>query len=367
VGRTFVWVLACALVLAGCTRNDEAEAESVPPEPVEDEEVTAEVEEPDRQALDTEVDDDDRPRSPLTGRPIDEALMERPLLLAKIENSPQARPQSGLDAADVVYEELVEAGITRFFTIFHSELPPEGGPMRSARPVDAQLMSGYGASGFAYSGARQEVQQLLASTPSVRISEGGAGFYRISGRRAPHNLYIDPARTLQGAIDRGAEPFLDTGWVFDEEPPDGALDCLPDEQELAVDGCVDPGAAITIRMSSSYRTGWEYDDEAGVYRRLQNGQPFLVTGEGRIGAANVVVLATRHYVGASGFPETDVTTDDGQAVVLRDGQRYAARWSKPSASDPLLLLTTAGEPFPLKPGPTWVHLPSASSMPGLAD
>jgi hypothetical protein len=77
----------------------------------------------------------------------------------------------------------------------------------------------------------------------------------------------------------------------------------------------------------------------------------------------VVVLATRHYVGASGYPETDVVTDGARAVVLRDGQRFEARWRKPSPTAPLELLTADGAPFPLKPGPTWVHLPPAERLP----
>jgi hypothetical protein len=219
-------------------------------------------------------------------------------------------------------------------------------------------MSGYGRSGFAYSGARDEVRRMLSGTPSIRITEGGAGFFRDRRRRAPHNLYIDATRTLEGAISRGAEPFLDTGWAFDEEPPDGDVGCPVDAA-----ACDEPGHSVSIRMSRSYTTGWQYDQDEGLYRRTQNGQPFTVTGEGRIGAANVVVLGTRHYIGASGYPETDVTTAGGDAVVLRDGKRYEARWSKPSPSDPLLVLGTDGEPFPLKPGPTWVHLPRSSDLP----
>jgi len=118
-------------------------------------------------------------------------------------------------------------------------------------------------------------------------------------------------------------------------------------------------------MSRSFRTGWTYDAAGGVYRRDQNGRSFAAVGPGEIGAANVVVLATRHYVGASGYDETDATTAGAPALVLRDGRRYEARWEKPTAGDLLRILTPDGEPFPLKPGATWVHLPSADRMPTL--
>ncbi|MFP4636032.1 MAG: DUF3048 domain-containing protein [Nitriliruptoraceae bacterium] len=335
---------------AGSASAFEASEPEPEPEPVDEPD--------DDDEEDEEEPEDTRPRSHLTGERIDEELLEQPQLLAKIENSPQARPQSGLDAADVVYEERVEGGVTRFIAIFHSEVPEVAGPIRSARPVTTQIMRGYGPSAFAYSGARDEVQAMLAQTPSIRITEGGPGFYRDSSRSAPHNLYVDVRRTLEGAIDRGAEPFTDVGWAFDEDVPDDALSC-PDDLE----GCTDPGRSIDIRMSREYISNWEYDQEAERYRRSQNGQPFRVTGEGRIGAANLVVLDTRHYVGATGYPETDVVTESAEALVLRDGRRYEATWSKPTADDPLRVLTPDGEPFPLKPGPTWVHL--ADQVPGI--
>lgn len=301
---------------------------------------------------------DDRPRSPFSGLPVDPDVLARPLLIVKIENSESARPQSGMDAADIVIEELVEGGITRFMVLFHSVLPDVAGPIRSARPVDVELLSGLGASGFAYSGARAEVQGLLASTPSIRVIEGVDGFFRDDARRAPHNLYLEPAIVLEVVEGRGARPLIDIGWEFDEAAPQGALTC-----PASATDCADPGGSVVVEMSRSFRSGWTYDAGAGVYRRDQNGRAFAVSGPGDIGAANVVILATRHYVGASGYDETDATTPGAPAIVLRDGRRYEARWEKPTASDLLRILTPDGQPFPLKPGATWLHLPPADRMP----
>jgi hypothetical protein len=302
---------------------------------------------------------DGRPLSPFTGLAIDADVLERPLLIVKIENSPPARPQSGLDAADIVIEEVVEGGITRFFVLFHSELPAVAGPVRSARPVDTQLLKGLGSSGFAFSGARPEVQDLLATTPSVRISEGSAGFFRDAARNAPHNLYLAPTDALPTLLGRGATPLSTIGWTFVEELEDDVV--CPG----GATGCVGDGATIAIPMSAGFVSGWDYDAADGVYRRNQNGRAFDVTGDGRIGAANVVVLATRHYTGPTGYPETDVVTTGADAVVLRDGRRYAARWTKSNESALLVLETRDGRPFPLKPGATWVHLPPASALPAL--
>jgi len=344
--------LALALVLAACGGGEDAAS----PDGSTPGGTTA----PDGAAPDGGVPGPDGPPSPFTGLPVEAATLERPLLIVKIENSENARPQSGMDAADIVIEELVEGGITRFMVMFHSELPDVAGPIRSARPVDVELLGGFGASGFAYSGARPEVQGLLGATPSVKVVEGVNGFFRDDRRRAPHNLYLRPAEVLDVVTARGARPLSDIGWVFDPVPPADALTCPPNAT-----GCADPGASVVIEMSRSFRSGWTYDFVAGVYRRDQNGVPFEATGSGDIGAANVVVLATRHYVGASGYDETDATTLGAPAIVLRDGNRYAARWVKPTGGDLLLLQTPDGQPFPLKPGPTWIHLPEATRMPTL--
>jgi hypothetical protein len=284
-------------------------------------------------------------RMPLTGVATD-VVPHRPALIVKVSNSPEAQPQTGLAEADVVVEEVTEGGITRFLAIFHSELADVVGPVRSARPVDAQLVAGFGHPGFAYSGARAEVRAILARTPAVMITEGAPGFFRDHGEYAshpvaPHNLFLELPPALEAVADAGARPLTGIGWEFDEDPPSDAATS---------------GSRLDIVMSRVSTTSWDYDAVDERYRRSQNGQPSEVTGTGRIAAANVVVLDTRHYVGASGYPETDVV-GAGPARILRDGQAFDAHWSKPRETDPLaLLLPDESGPFPLKPGPTWIHL-----------
>jgi len=334
VRRLGVAAVVLAIGLAGCSPS----GEPVPPEDGEDEQAAPEPEP--QQHL-------------LTGEETEE-VPDRPALLIKVSNSPEARPHTGLESADIVFEELTEGGITRFLAVFHSELPEVVGPIRSARPVDIQLLSGFGRPGFAYSGARDEVRAPLAEAPAATITEGAPGFFRDDGTYAshpfaPHDLFIETDPALEAVIDGGAFSLTDLGWVFDPEPPAG--------------GEAGGGAELEVAMSPSFRTGWTYDEVEGLYRRLQNGEPSLVTGPDRIGAANVVVLAVRHFTGDSGYPETDVL-GEGEALVLRDGRRYPARWSKPTATDPLLVLAADGnETFPLRPGSTWILLPDELPAP----
>jgi hypothetical protein len=282
--------------------------------------------------------------APLTGVAV-EGFAPRPALLVKVSNSPEARPQTGLDRADLVYEEVTEGGVTRFIAVFHSQLPEVVGPVRSARPVDAQIASGFGQPGLAFSGARPEVMGILARSPVAVTTEAAPGFFRDAGRYAshpyaPHDLFVRPAEALATVEAAGAQPLGDLGWVFEEEVQAGGA----------------PVTDVEVPMSRYYSTGWSYDAGAGVYRRSQEGLPFEVTGPGRIGASNVVVVAVRHYVGASGYPETDVL-GSGDGLVLRDGRRFEIRWEKATATAPLRLVGGDGQPFPLAPGPTWILLP----------
>ncbi|MTV25484.1 DUF3048 domain-containing protein [Nitriliruptoraceae bacterium ZYF776] len=354
--RPLTAMVAIALLLGACSSDE--------PEPTP---TTPAASAPDAPEATPEPEPEPTGIAPLTGASIPEELAEelatRPALIVKIENSGPARPQSGLDDADLVLEELVEGGITRFITIFHSRLPDRVGPVRSARPIDVEVGSGFGTPVFAYTGARAEVQTLLRGSPLVAIEEGQApGFERATDRRSPHNVYLRPEDLLTAGLDRGAEPVPDLDWVFDERPPRGEVTCEPDDVD-----CDDPGAEVRVAMSTQSVAGFTYDADDEVYRRTQDGQPSTVTGDGVIGAANVVVLAARHYIGGccdsagSPYPETELLGGD-RAVVLRDGRRYEARWDKPTVDAPLRIVDEDGEPFPMKPGPTWLLLPSASAL-----
>jgi uncharacterized membrane protein YebE (DUF533 family) len=276
--------------------------------------------------------------APLTGVPIFDAdeldeLLARATVAVKIDNAPAARPQTSLERADIVYEELVEGGATRFIALFQSDVPERIGPIRSARPEDAAVLPAFDAM-FFHSGGRAEVLRALDDAGLAWRSEDRSVMSRDGSRRSPHNLMGHGEGLFGLALERvGAASAVP--WAFDEEPPAGAVDC-PDPCED------DPGESITVHMSRGSVTGFDYDADAGVYRRTQNGDHHAVTGEGAIGAANVVVLGTR--VGTGGccdsagnpFTETDVV-GSGRAVVLRDGTRYEVEWSKSAPGEHLQL------------------------------
>src|SRR5579872_1637503 len=109
------------------------------------------------------------PVAPLTGLldPAGQALT-RPALTIKVENTPEALPQWGIDRADVVYEEIVNGGITRLAAIFNSQAPPKVGPVRSVRPTDTQVVWPLGGI-FAYSGGAAYAVNSISTVPHLKL------------------------------------------------------------------------------------------------------------------------------------------------------------------------------------------------------
>ena len=349
--------LVAALALTACGGEDPGAAADRDPDPAP-------------AATATQVDDPEPspepspsptgPFAPLTGLETTAAAAARPPVVAKIENTNAAQPQAGLEDADLVFEELVEGGVTRFFAVFHSTLPGNVGPIRSARLVDAALLPWLDGV-LLYSGARDEVQAAISRSGADLVIEGEPGFYRDRSRRAPHNLFVDAAAALDG-VDR--DDLAPPRWVvpFDAEPPAGERDC-----DSPAAGC--DGASLDVAMSRVYTSGWAYDPADGVYRRSQNGRVQPTASGEPIGAANVVVLGVP--VGAGGCCDSagsryvaTTTTGDGRAIVLRDGRWYEATWRREAVTDPLELLLD-GQPMALAPGSTWVHLAPSGNLPAL--
>lgn len=287
-----------------------------------------------------------RPTQPLTGLPSAGGTQAaRPALFAKIENAPQARPQSGLDKADVVYEAVAEGGITRFAAVFQSTDPGLIGPMRSVRPQDPDLAAPlHGIAG--YSGGVAPIVADLATVSQNLSSDTAAGapaYQRSTDRAAPHNLYAEAAKLWAAAAapyDR-PPPAL---FRYGATPPGGQ-----------------PAGTIDVAMSPAASVGWTYDKAAGVYRRSQDGVPFTVTGTGRVGPANVLLqsvqIADAGYEDVAGaqVPKS-VVIGSGRAQLFRDGVLFTGTWSRAGRGTGTTFSADDGSAMLLRPGRTWVEL-----------
>jgi len=283
------------------------------------------------------------PVAPLTGLPDPTgASIARPALVIKIENTPEARPQTGLDAADVVYEEVVDGGITRFFTVFNSTLPETVGPIRSVRPIDASLAQQLGGL-FAYSGGIPEEIERISSVPSlIPINETKAGdaMFRESSRPAPHNLYGYPERFFTF----GGAPV----------PPQPLFTYLAAGEAFAGE----PIQSFTVGESNDhdYDPTYTWEPTSRTWLRSVGGEPSTMASGVQIAPTNVVVQFTAYTPepGASGA--TGNVTGSGEVWVFTDGQLARGTWTREDANLPAVYTDASGKPIKLAPGRTWVEL-----------
>jgi len=328
-------LVSTALLLAGCSGSGGATA-------------TAGVT-PDATADRSAAPDPALPTTwPLTGVASEE-IANRPALAVKIENSREARPQTGLENADVVWEEVVEGGVTRYIAVYHSQQPEVVGPIRSVRPMDAHIIAPLHGL-MVFSGGQPPFVDAVAGSGLQVVSNdrGDAGFSRSTDRRAPHNVYGALAEFAGQAdadhLDSPAQQFL-----------------FAEDATTASTAAGTPASVLGIRMSGYSTPSWAFDAASGRYLRSEGTTPAVsVTGE-QLAATNVVVLSVpvvdtefRDPAGTP-VPETQVI-GTGEALVVSGGMSVPATWSKESTLAPVTLTGADGEPVSLAPGNTWVEL-----------
>lgn len=289
------------------------------------------------------------PTAPLTGLAPDPATAGRPALMVKIDNAPKGRPQHGINAADVVYEEGVEGGITRLAVIFQSQSPDEVGPVRSARSTDITIASALNRPLFAYSGTNAAFQALVNDAPLVVLSQDAkpGAYYRKGGRQAPYNLWGRIGDLYSEAAKAGGPPAPLFSYLAAGEAAAG-----------------DPANGVTMQWRDKVTTdvSWTWDAGAGVYHRVMNGTPHVDDDGNPVGPKNVIVQFTEYvitpYVDAGGNPVPEAKlVGGGDAWILTGGKIVKGHWQRDAADKPTQYTDAAGNPVKLTPGPTWVELP----------
>jgi hypothetical protein len=290
------------------------------------------------------------PVMPLTGLPItDPALASRQALVVKIDNHPDARPQSGLAAADLVYEENVEQ-LTRFAAVFQTNAPDPVGPIRSGRTQDVLLLGSLNKPIFAWSGGNGGVTAAINGSDFfvVRVDakqfSDQAGTYRANDRGNPHNLY-STATGLFSLSPEGAEPppqqfqYLAAGQPAAGDPSPGV--------QLAMDGV---------------NVAWNYDQSTSTYARSQDGKPHVDREGGPIQSSNVVVLTVDYQpsVVDAHSPEAQ-TIGTGDVTVYTGGKAVSGTWTRDDRNAVFTLTAADGSPIRLTPGNTWVELARAGA------
>jgi hypothetical protein len=282
------------------------------------------------------------PVYPLTGRPVTDAgIAGRAAVAAKIDNIADARPQAGIAAADVVYEEFTE-GVTRFIVVYHSTDAETVGPVRSVRPADPVIVSPLGGV-LGFSGGSPGAVALAADTPLTLVMEDDVEvMYRRGDRLAPHNLYTSTAGLFSRVPSSAGSPrafatFLAEGQSFGGP---GAM----------------PVATLSLVPADYVTAGYDWDPDSGTWLRFTDGYPHLLE-EGRIAPTTVIVQFTTYEFFIDDYdvqyPEVVGT---GDAWVFAAGAMVPGTWHKESPGAVTNFIDSAGAPIAIPPGQTWVHL-----------
>ncbi|HJV08798.1 MAG TPA: DUF3048 domain-containing protein [Acidimicrobiales bacterium] len=284
---------------------------------------------------------------PLTGMPAtDAAKLRRPAVAVKIDNNAQARPQAGLEAADVIFEEFTE-GITRFVVIFQSSDALQVGPVRSVRPGDPNIIKPFGGP-LVFSGGSPAVLNVVRAAGITQVTENDrATLKRRSGRKAPHNLYSTTEAMYAKASGVAAPSAFSTFLA-------------PGVKSTAAGGT--PVTRLSLSAAPGVTAAYDWDGTANVWKRSTDGRPHLLEGNAQISPRNVIVQYTAYANFAADqkvkYPEV---VGSGDAVVFVGNTQVKAKWSKSGPGSVTTFTDSAGRPIPLAPGQTWVHLQAPGS------
>jgi Protein of unknown function (DUF3048) N-terminal domain/Protein of unknown function (DUF3048) C-terminal domain len=347
ITRTFLLLSAGALALAACSGSSAAEETTTTAAPTTTTTTvpattTTVPETTTTETIATTTTLPEVIRQPLTGQPLASAeeILQRPALVAKIDNVDARQNHTGLAVADIVYEEVVEGRATRFAAAFHSQSADPLGPIRSGRTQDVLLFSSYNSPLFVWSGGNPNVTRAIDESTLINMGPGHAdGYYRGPGT-APHNLYNSTdAIWFQTPADHPGPPGQNFQYLRDGETFTG-----------------DPTAGVAASVGST-QVDWQWNPETHKFDRSQNGTLHVDKTYGQIGATNVVVMGVEYQPSAADArsPEAQ-TVGDGPAFFFSDGKFIEGNWKRDFVFFPIEYFDLLGNPIKLNPGNTWVEL-----------
>lgn len=271
-----------------------------------------------------------------------------PVTAIMIENSPDARPQSGLVDAGVVYEAIAEGGITRFVAFYQESKPDYIGPVRSVRPYYLDFIKPYDAP-IAHAGGSGEALAQIAREgfKDLDYTIAGSAFQRVNSRYAPHNLYTSRTKLLEVHKAKGWNKSNFTGLKRSKKESKAATPTAK---------------TINLAISSAlYNPSFAYDAATNSYKRSMAGQPHKDERSGKQIAPKVVVALVMPHRYA-GIYSVYQTTGSGQAVIFQNGTATKATWKKPNRSTQISLVNAEGAEIELIPGQTWFSLVSTATQ-----
>jgi len=289
--------------------------------------------------------------SNLTGLQVSPEVNQRPVTGVMIENSPDARPQSGLVQAGVVFEAVAEGGITRFLALFQDLQPDYIGPVRSARPYYLQWCLSFDCA-LAHVGGSPEALANIKSLPVKDLDEfaNSGSYHRISSRFAPHNAYTSMQQLNQLEASKGFGTAKFTGFPRRTETP----------------AKTPTASSIDFAISSAlYNPHFQYNPSQNNYKRSEGGEEHVqIDGNGNpqpILPKVVVGIVTQQGIEPDDLHTSYLTWGSGQAYVFQDGMETNGTWHKADANSPLTFTDDQGQPLKFDAGQTWITVLGSTS------
>jgi hypothetical protein len=285
--------------------------------------------------------------APLTGAKYEEGTnpaLNGPSVACKIDNLDVARPQVNLNQTDIVFDEMVEGGLTRLVAVWHSRMPEQVGPVRSIRPMDPDIISPFGGI-VCYSGGQLKFVKLMQATSVFNANEteeqGKGTFARASDREAPHNVIVNVAK-LQAAH-------------ADLTPPQQMFQFAAKSTDATAAATGTPVESFKVYFPSALAQ-WTPSSDGTRWVRTQDGKPHTDVVDGsQLSAKNIVVMQV-HIDRKYGYVPKTTMVDSGKAWVFTEGKYIEANWSKASQTAPIVLTTADGATVELARGNTWIEL-----------
>lgn len=284
--------------------------------------------------------------STLTGLPISDAsINQRPVTAVMIENSQDARPQSGLSQAGVVFEAIAEGGITRFLTLFQDSEPTNIGPVRSVRPYYIQWLMGFDA-GVAHVGGSGEALAMLKTLGVKNLDQfyNPGPYHRISSRFAPHNMYSSVVALRELQQSKG---YTSTYTGFARKPETKAATPTATSIDFSISGAI-------------YNPHYNYNAATNSYDRSEGGKPHIDQNTNQQLSPKVVIALVMQQ-GSNGIYTTYNTIGSGEADVFQDGIVTKGTWHKDSNTAQFTFTDANGAALKLDPGQTWLSVVGSAS------
>jgi Protein of unknown function (DUF3048) N-terminal domain/Protein of unknown function (DUF3048) C-terminal domain len=288
------------------------------------------------------------PICPLTGE-TDDSVPARPVLAVKVENLPAARPQTGLSWANLVYEEPVEGGITRFIAIYQCHDASRIEPVRSARLTDVNVLLQFPSVLFAYAGGVPKVTSAVKSAGitdvNFNLPRSADAYHRDDNRLAPHNLYTSTKELYAAGQELVAAQAPPPMFTYSKKVAKGAT----------------PIAQAHVPFSTSSDVYWKWSASDGKWLRFHGTEPHTLSDGTQVSATNVIIqmvkITTTDVTDANGVASPEAhTIGSGKAYVLRNGKMIEGTWQRGASGDVTTFLTTKGKEIKLAIGNTWIEL-----------